>query len=90
MDGTDQEQPFNTFFGAALEQEVANGTVPRAVLNTMVSRILGQMFRFNLIDKPPTGTPTDTVTTPGHVALANSVAEASATLLKNAHQTLPL
>jgi beta-glucosidase len=90
VNGTDQEQPFNTFFGAALEQEVENGTVPRAVLNTMVSRMLGQMFRFNLIDKPPTGTPTDTVTTPAHQALGTDVAAESATLLKNTGATLPL
>ena len=30
-DGTDQEQPFADSFGATLEQDVQNGTVPRAV-----------------------------------------------------------
>ena len=88
--GTDQEQPFNDFFGATLKQEVLNGTVPRAVLNTMVSRMLTEMFRFGLIDHPPTGTPSDTVTTPAHVAVATSVADQSATLLKNDGNTLPL
>ena len=88
--GTDQEQPFNDFFGAALKQEVQNGTVPRAVLNTMVSRMLTEMFRFGLIDHPPTGTPSDPVTTPAHVAVATNVADQSATLLKNDGNTLPL
>jgi beta-glucosidase len=90
VDGTDQEQPFNDFFGPTLEQEVQNGTVPRAVLNTMVSRMLTEMFRFGIIDHPPTGTPSDPVTTPAHVAVATNVADQSATLLKNDGQTLPL
>ncbi len=88
--GTDQEQPFNTYYGAALEQDVSNGTISRAVLNTMVQRILTEMFRFNLIAKPPSGSPSATVTTPAHVAVGNSVAKAGTTLLKNARRTLPL
>jgi beta-glucosidase len=60
------------------------------VLNTMVSRMLTEMFRFEVIDHPPTGTPSDPVTTPAHVAVATNVADQSATLLKNDHQTLPL
>jgi beta-glucosidase len=38
--GTDQEQPFNTYFGAALQTAVENGTIPMATLNTMVQRVL--------------------------------------------------
>jgi beta-glucosidase len=89
-DGTDQEQPFADSFGTTLEQDVQNGTVPRAVLNTMVSRMLTEMFRFGIIDHPPTGTPSDPVTTPAHVAVATNVANQSATLLKNDGPTLPL
>ncbi|MBV9050000.1 MAG: glycoside hydrolase family 3 C-terminal domain-containing protein, partial [Solirubrobacterales bacterium] len=88
--GTDQEQPFSTYFGAPLEQDVINGTIPRSVVNTMVQRILTEMFRFNLIAKPPSGSPSATVTTPAHVALGNSVAEAGTTLLKNSSRALPL
>jgi beta-glucosidase len=90
VDGTDQEQPFSDFFGATLEQEVQNGTVPRAVVNTMVSRMLTEMFRFGIIDHPPAGTPSDAVTSPAHVAVATNVADQSATLLKNDGPTLPL
>ena len=90
LDGTDQEQPFADSFGTTLEQDVQNGTIPRAVLNTMVSRMLTEMFRFGIIDHPPAGTPTDPVTSPAHVAVATSVADQSATLLKNDSQTLPL
>ncbi len=91
--GLDQEQPFNTFFGnapGALESDVENGTIPHAVINTMVQRILTEMFRFNLFTSPPTGNPFSTVTTAAHQAVGNDVADASATLLKNACHTLPL
>ncbi|MFZ0089059.1 MAG: glycoside hydrolase family 3 C-terminal domain-containing protein [Solirubrobacteraceae bacterium] len=90
VDGTDQEQPFNTNYGTLLETAVSNGTIPKAVLNTMVQRILTQMFRFNVIDNPPSPTTSATVTTPGHVAVATTVADRAATLLKNSDQTLPL
>ena len=90
VQGTDQEQPFNTYYGAPLQTAVQNGTIPKSVLNTMVQRVLTEMFRFNLFSQPRTGTPTDTVTTPAHVALATSVAEAGTTLLKNGGGVLPL
>ena len=44
--------------------DVQNGTFPRAVVNTMVQRILTEMFRFNLFKNPPTGTTSAPVTTP--------------------------
>jgi beta-glucosidase len=88
--GLDQEQPFNTFFGTALETDVQNGTIPQAVINTMVQRILTEMFRFNLFTSPPTGNPFSTVTSAAHQAVGNDIAEKSATLLKNAGHTLPL
>jgi beta-glucosidase len=90
LDGTDQEQPFNTNFGAPLQSDIENGTIPVSVLNSMVSPVLTEMFRFKLFSEPRTGSPSDTVTTPAHQALANSVAEAGTTLLKNDAKTLPL
>jgi beta-glucosidase len=90
LEGTDQEQPFNTYYGTPLQTAVQNGTIPRSVLNTMVQRVLTQMFRFNLFSQPRTGSPSATVTTPGHVAAATAVAEAGTTLLKNAGSVLPL
>ena len=89
-DGTDQEQPFNTYFGTPLQTAVQNGTIPRSVLNTMVQRILTEMFRFNLIAKPLTGTPSATVTTPAHQSVGNEVAETGTTLLKDSGSVLPL
>ncbi|HZE04075.1 MAG TPA: glycoside hydrolase family 3 C-terminal domain-containing protein [Solirubrobacteraceae bacterium] len=90
LEGTDQEQPESTYFGTPLAQAVSTGQIPKAVLNTMVSRMLTEMFRFNLIASPPTGTTSATVTSPAHVATATRVADASATLLRNAGGTLPL
>ena len=90
VDGTDQEQPFNTNFGAPLETAVENGTIPQSVLNTMVQRILTEMFRFNLIANPRTGSTSTPVTTPAHQAVGTDVAETGTTLLKNSGSVLPL
>jgi beta-glucosidase len=90
VEGTDQEQPFSTYYGTALQTDVQNGTIPKSVLNTMVQRIFTEMFRFGLFSQPRTGTPSATVTTPAHVALATQVAESGTTLLKNAGSVLPL
>ena len=90
IEGTDQEQPFNTYYGTPLQTAVQNGTIPKSVLNTMVQRVLTEMFQFGLFSQPRTGTPSATVTTPGHVALTTQVAESGTTLLKNAGSVLPL
>jgi len=60
------------------------------VINTKVQRMLTEMFRFNLINNPPTGNPFSTVTNPGNQAVGTDVADTSATLLKNSGRTLPL
>jgi len=88
--GLDQEQPFNTYFGQPLEDAVNNGTIPQSILNTMVQRMLTEMFRFGLFDHPLTPTPTATVTTPAHQAVVTQVAESGTTLLQNNGRTLPL
>jgi beta-glucosidase len=90
LEGTDQEQPFSTYYGTALQTDVQNGTIPKSALNTMVQVVLTEMFRFGLFDHPRTGSISATVTTPAHVALATTVAEAGTTLLKNSGNVLPL
>jgi beta-glucosidase len=90
VQGTDQEQPFSTYFGTPLQTDVTNGTIPRSALNTMVSDIFTEMFRFKLFSQPRTGSTSATVTTPAHVADATAIAEQSATLLKNDGNVLPL
>jgi beta-glucosidase len=90
VDGTDMEQPFNSNFGQPLLQAVRDGTISITVLNTMVDRILTEMFRFNLLSNPRTGSTGNPVTTPAHVAVGNRVAEDGTTLLKNDGHMLPL
>ena len=88
--GTDDEQPENTYFGAPLEAAVQNGTIARAVLNSMVEPILAEAFRFGFFNTPPAGTTTAVATTPAHVAFATSLAEAGTVLLKNDSALLPI
>src|SRR6202020_2064977 len=76
--------------GTPLETAVANGTIPRSTLNTMVQRILTEMFRFNLIAKPLTGSTSATVTTPAHQTVGTDVADTAPPLLKNPGSVLPL
>jgi beta-glucosidase len=90
VDGTDMEQPFNTYFGAALQADVENGTIPRSVVDNMVSRIATEMFRFGIFNHPPTGTTSASVTTPAHQAVSEHVAEEGTVLLKNDGGVLPL
>ena len=49
------EMPFGGFFGPNLITAVANGQVTQATFDTMVSRMLTQMFRFGMFDKAPSG-----------------------------------
>jgi beta-glucosidase len=90
LDGTDMEQPFSQYFGTALQTDVQKGAIPVSVLNGMVSRILTEMFRFNLFDNPPAGTTSSVVTTAAHQAVSTEVAEAGTVLLKNDSGVLPL
>jgi beta-glucosidase len=90
LQGTDAEQPFADYYGTTLETAVENGTIPRGALNTMVQRILTEMFNYNLFAQPRTGSTSATVTTPAHVALGTQVADESTTLLKDAGSVLPL
>ena len=89
-DGTDQEQPFNTYFGAPLETAVATGALPQYILNTMVQRILTEMFNYGLFDHPRPVTTSATVTSPAHQATATQIADAGTVLLRNQNGTLPL
>jgi beta-glucosidase len=87
--GMTMEMPGGYFFADFLKQAVAAGTVTQSTVDTMVSRILTQMFAFGLFDKVPSGSPTATVTTPAHVAIAKQGAEEGTVLLKN-NGILPL
>ncbi len=86
LNGLDQEQPDNQFFGA-LAQAVAAGQVPQSRLDDMVHRILRAMYAAGLFDYPANLTPIDTS---GDQAIAQEAEEQGAVLLKNAAGQLPL
>ena len=86
MAGLDQEQPDNQYFGT-LAQAIAAGQVPQSRLDNMVERILRAMFAAGLFDYPEQLGPIDTAT---DQAIAQSVEEQGAVLLKNANGQLPL
>jgi beta-glucosidase len=87
--GLTMEMPNGYFYADFLTQAVQNGQVSQATLDTMVSRVLTQMFAFGLFDKPPSGSTTATVTTPAHAQVALQGAEEGTVLLKN-NGILPL
>jgi beta-glucosidase len=88
--GLDMEMPGASDYGAALQAAVEDGQVPVSTLNTMVSDILTEMFRFGMFDHAPSGSPSATVTTPAHQAVAQDVAEQGTVLLQNSGNILPL
>jgi beta-glucosidase len=88
--GTDQEQPENTYFGTPLQTDISGGKIPVSVLNTMVRRVLTEMFDYHLFSKRAAGSTGATVTTPGHQATASEIAEQGTILLRNAPTVLPL
>jgi len=89
--GLDQESSFSSdrqdFFGEALAQAVAAGTIPEARLRDMVHRILRTMFVKGLIDHPIFKQPIDVKT---DLNVAQRDAEEGIVLLKNAQDLLPL
>lgn len=86
--GLDMEMPDDGYFGAALKRAVQDGSVPEAQVDRSVRRILGVMDRFGLLDgsvpRRPGRDPE------AGAAVAREVAEAGATLLRNASGMLPL
>ncbi|MEJ0028762.1 MAG: beta-glucosidase [Rhizomicrobium sp.] len=87
--GLDQESASGSdrqdYFGDALKQALAAGTVPQGRLRDMVHRILRTMFANGLIDTPPA--PQKPV---AHVDIAQRGAEEGIVLLKNDGGVLPL
>jgi len=84
--GLDQEQPDNRWLGT-LGQALQTGAVPQSRLDDMVHRILRAMYEVGLFDHPATITPIDTAT---DQAIAQTVEEQGAVLLKNSGGQLPL
>jgi beta-glucosidase-like glycosyl hydrolase len=89
-DGLDVEMPNGDTFGAPLAAAVQSGQVAPSTLDDMVSRILTEMFQHGLFDRAPSGSVSATVTTPAHVATAQTAATDGSVLLKNDRGALPL
>jgi beta-glucosidase len=87
--GLDQEMPGGDFLGNALQTAVQNGQVSQATVDTMVSRILTEMFTFGLFDNPHTGGTGVTVTSTAHKTAARQIAAEGTVLLRN-NNALPL
>jgi len=86
LNGLDQEQPDNQYF-STLGQAIAAGEVPQSRLDNMVHRILRAMYAVGLFEYPESLQP---VNTSADEAIAQSVEEQGAVLLKNANNLLPL
>lgn len=78
------------YFGEPLKQAVLNGSVPEAVLDDKVYRILYALIAIGAFDKPPTGTPATNVTSQAHADQARLIATQSATLISNKDGLVPL
>lgn len=74
-----------------LEQQVTDGLVPMAEIDTAVRRVLTAKFRLGLFDASPSDLPDPRLTlrSPAHKALARQIADESAVLLEN-NGILPL
>ena len=90
--GLDMEMPGGGFFTAdLLASAVANGTVTMATVDGMATRVLTSVYAAGIMDTPqPTGLPSANATTAAHAALAQTLAEQAAVLLKNEGAVLPL
>jgi len=84
--GLDQEQPNTTFFGNFLDA-VNSGQVSQARLDDMAHRIVRAIVESGLMDHPESTGPIDTAY---GEAVAQTVEEQGAVLLKNANNQLPL
>ncbi len=97
--GLDVSGPTETWAGAALVEAVRNGVVPRSRVNDAAFRVLYTMIESGVYDNPPPGATTvpappqptiDQATLDEHDGLAARIGAASAVLLKNQGQALPL
>ncbi|HWC80588.1 MAG TPA: glycoside hydrolase family 3 C-terminal domain-containing protein [Pseudonocardiaceae bacterium] len=85
--GMDIAMPFSD--ASAVTTALGNGTLSQATVNSIVARILTQLFAFGLFDNPQTGSLSATVTTAAHQQTALQLGEEGTVLLKN-NGILPL
>ncbi|MDI5966892.1 glycoside hydrolase family 3 C-terminal domain-containing protein [Streptomyces sp. SL13] len=85
--GMDIAMPFSD--ASDVTAALAAGTLSQATVNSIVSRILTQMFAFGMFDNPASGSLSATVTTAAHQQTALQLGEEGTVLLKN-NGLLPL
>jgi beta-glucosidase len=89
--GLDQEQPDSQYFNAgALEAAVQSGQVPQSRVDDMVTRVLHAMYRVGVFGQPAAVASLDPAMVATDEAIAQTVEEQGAVLLKNAGGQLPL
>jgi beta-glucosidase len=88
--GLDVEMPNSTYFSTRLKAAIQSGKVGKSLINAKVRRILFEMFRFGLFDRPNRGGIEAVVTNPAHARFARRAAEQGTVLLKNKDRVLPL
>jgi beta-glucosidase-like glycosyl hydrolase len=86
--GLDIAMPFNSY-ATDLGNALAAGTFNQSTLNSIVARILTQMFAFGMLDNPPSGSLSASVSTAAHQQTALQMGEEGTVMLKN-NGLLPL
>lgn len=81
-----------TYVGPAplLQEMVAHGQLKEQKIDEMLLSVLVPIFKLGIYDAPAAGNPAARVSTEAHVALARSLVEEGAVLLKNKDHALPL
>src|SRR5438874_10994748 len=74
------------FYGDATKAAVQNGDLAESVVDTMLVRRFSEMFKFGLFDNPPK---TGSIPAKADGAVARSIGEQGAVLLKNSNNQLP-
>jgi beta-glucosidase len=85
--GLDLEMKHDERYDAGMKAAITSGQLSVAVLDTMLIRRFSEMFQFGLFDHPLTPKP---IPAEKDGAIARTIAEQSAVLLKNSENLLPL
>lgn len=85
--GLDLEMRHDAHYDSDMKAAVTSGKLAESVVNTMLFRRFSEMFRFGLFDRPHRPKP---IPAKRDGAVARSIAEQCAVLLKNSSHQLPL
>ena len=85
--GLDLEMKHDEYYDSGMKAAVISGKLPESVVDTMLVRRFGEMFRFGLFDHPAAPQP---IPARKDGEIARAIAEQCAVLLKNSDKQLPL